>query len=265
MTIAADPQHLGAEIGFLAVLHTWGQNLHIHPHIHCVVPGGGISQDGSRWIAPRKNSFFLPVKVLSCLFRKKFLIYLKKAFRKGKLRFHGELRPLAKPSAFAALCGKADQRKWVVYAKPPFGGPEQVLKYLARYVQRVAISNSRLLSLENGRVTFAWKDYADGNQNKTMTLDAVEFIRRFLLHVLPSGFVRIRHFGFLANRKRKQKLALCRSLLPARQTATEPTTKTGDQEPRRCPICKAGQLLFIEILTAEALACLPKPMIADTS
>jgi Putative transposase/Transposase zinc-binding domain len=265
MKIAADPQHLGAEIGFLAVLHTWGQNLHIHPHIHCVVPGGGISQDGSRWIAPRKNSFFLPVKVLSCLFRKKFLIYLKKAFRKGKLRFHGELRPLAKPSAFAALCGKADQRKWVVYAKPPFGGPEQVLKYLARYVQRVAISNSRLLSLENRRVTFAWKDYADGNQSKTMTLDAVEFIRRFLLHVLPSGFVRIRHFGFLANRKRKEKLALCRSLLPARQTATEPNTKTGEQEPRRCPICKAGQLVFIEILTAEALACLPKPMIADTS
>ena len=152
-----------------------------------------------------------------------------------------------------------------MYAKRPFGGPEQVLKYLARYVQRVAISNSRLLSLENGRVTFAWKDYADGNQNKTMTLDAVEFIRRFLLHVLPSGFVRIRHFGFLANRKRKQKLALCRSLLPARQTTTEPTTKTAEQEPRRCPICKAGQLLFIEILTAEALACLPKPMIADTS
>lgn len=265
MTIAADPQHLGAEIGFLAVLHTWGQNLHIHPHIHCVVPGGGISQDGSRWIAPRKKSFFLPVKVLGCLFRKKFLIYLEMAFQKGKLRFHGELEPLAKTTAFAALCDQAGHRKWVVYAKPPFGGPEQVLKYLARYVQRAAISNSRLLSLENGRVTFAWKDYADRNQSKTMTLDAVEFIRRFLLHVLPSGFVRIRHFGFLANRKRKEKLALCRGLLPARQTATEPNTKTGEQEPRRCPICKAGQLLFIEILTPEALACLPKPLIADTS
>ena len=265
MTIAADPQHLGAEIGFLAVLHTWGQNLHIHPHIHCVVPGGGISQDGSRWIAPRKKSFFLPVRVLGCLFRKKFLIYLEMAFQKGELSFHGELEPLAKPAAFTALCDQAGHRKWVPYAKPPFGGPEQVLKYLARYVQRAAISNSRLLSLENGRVTFAWKDYADGNQSKTMTLDAVEFIRRFLLHVLPSGFVRIRHFGFLANRKRKEKLALCRGLLPARQTAAEPNTKTGEQEPRRCPICKAGQLLFIEILTPEALACLPKPLIADTS
>jgi hypothetical protein len=264
LTIAADPQHFGAEIGFLAVLHTWGQNLHIHPHIHCVVPGGGVSQDGSRWIAPSKKSFFLPVQVLSCLFRKKFLIYLKKAFRKGKLRFHGELRRLANPSAFAALCGEADQRKWVVYAKPPFGGPEQVLKYLARYVQRVAISNRRLLSLENGRVAFEWKDYSDGNQSKTMTLHAVEFIRRFLLHVLPSGFVRIRHFGFLANRKRAEKLALCRSLLPARQTA-EPTTKTGQQEPRRCPICKVGLLVFIERLTVEALACLSAPMIADTS
>jgi hypothetical protein len=205
------------------------------------------------------------VKVLSCLFRKKFLIYLKKAFRRGKLRFHGELKPLADPSAFAALCGKADQRKWVVYAKRPFGGPEQVLKYLARYVQRVAISNNRLLSLENGRATFAWKDYADGNQSKTMMLDAVEFIRRFLLHVLPSGFVRIRHFGFLANCKRAKKLALCRSLLSAQQTAPEPNIQTGEQETRRCPICKAGRLVFIEILTAQTLASVPAPMAADTS
>src|SRR5258706_5868796 len=265
LTIAADPQHLGAEIGFLAVLHTWGQNLHIHPHIHCVVPGGGISQDGSRWIAPRKKSFFLPVQVLSCLFRKKFLIYLKKAFRNGKLRFHGELKPLADPSAFAALCGEAAQRKWVVYVKPPFGGPEQVLKYLARYVQRIALSNSRLLSLENGRVTFAWKDYADRSQSKTITLDAVEFIRRFLLHVLPSGFVRIRHFGFLANRNRTKKLALCRSLLPARPTVAEPNIETGEPEPRLCPICKVGWLVSIEILPAGAIACVPAPMTADTS
>jgi len=273
LTIAADPKHLGAEVGFLAVLHTWGQNLHIHPHIHCVVPGGGISKDGSCWIAPRKKSFFLPVKVLSCLFRKKFLIYLEKAFRKRKLRFHGELEPLAKPAAFAALCGKAAQRKWVVYAKRPFGGPEQVLKYLARYTHRVAISNSRLVSLEAGRVTFEWKDYADGNQRKTMTLDAVEFIRRFLIHVLPSGFVRIRHFGFLANRQRKKKLILCRSLLPARQTAAELSassandrdSKTAEPEVHRCPVCKIGRLLFIEALTAEALASLPLPMLVDTS
>lgn len=273
LTIAADPKHLGAEIGFLTVLHTWGQNLHIHPHIHCVVPGGGVSKDGSRWIACRKKSFFLPVKVLSRLFRKKFLIYLERAFQSGKLGFHGQLEPLTKPAAFAVLCRKAGQREWVVYAKRPFGGPEQVLKYLARYTHRVAISNSRLLSLENGRVTFEWKDSADGNQSKTMTLDAVEFIRRFLLHVLPSGFVRIRHFGFLANRNRKEKLVLCRSLLPARQTATEPSasspsgndSKNEEQESHRCPVCKIGRLVFIEVLTAEALARLPAPVIADTS
>jgi hypothetical protein len=272
LTIAADPKHLGAEIGFLAVLHTWGQNLHLHPHIHCVVPGGGISPDGSRWIAPRKKSFFLPVKVLSRLFRKKFLIYLEKAFQKGKLRFHGELAPLAQPAAFAALCRKAGQREWVVYAKRPFGGPEQVLKYLARYTHRVAISNSRLLSLEEGRVTFEWKDYADGNQSKTMTLDAVELIRRFLLHVLPSGFVRIRHFGFLANRNRKEKLVLCRSLLAAGQIGTELSASSPDrrdsetaEESHLCPICKIGRLVFIELLTADALACLPAPVTADTS
>jgi hypothetical protein len=153
----------------------------------------------------------------------------------------------------------------VVYAKPPFGGPEQVLKYLARYVQRVAISNRRLLSLKNGRVAFEWKDYSDGNQSKTMTLHAVEFIRRFLLHVLPSGFVRIRHFGFLANRKRAEKLALCRSLLPARPTVPEPNIQTGEPEPRLCPICKVGWLVSIEILPAGAIACAPAPMTADTS
>jgi hypothetical protein len=234
-----------------------------------VVPGGGISKDSSRWIAPRKKSFFLPVKVLGCLFRKKFLIYLERAFQKGKLRFYGELEPLAQSSAFAALCDRAGQRKWVVYAKRPFGGPEQVLKYLARYVQRVAISNSRLLSMVNGRVTFAWKDYADGNQSKTMMLDAVEFIRRFLLHVLPSGFVRIRHFGFLANRKREEKLALCRSLLPARQTAAEPTascdSQVREQESHRCPICKIGRLAFSQVLPAGISAGLSASMIADTS
>ena len=221
LTIAADPKHLGAAIGFLAVLHTWGQNLHLPPHIHCVVPGGGISPDQSRWIACRK-SFFLPVRVLSRLFRKKFLIHLRKAFQKGKLQFNGQLKSLAQPAAFEALCQQAGRIEWVVYAKRPFGGPEQVLKYLARYTHRVAISNRRLISMADGRVTFEWKDYAGGNQTKTMTLEAVEFIRRFLLHVLPSGFVHIRHFGFLANRTRKKKLALCRSLLPARKLPPSP-------------------------------------------
>jgi hypothetical protein len=269
LTIARDPKHLGAAIGFLAVLHTWGQNLHLHPHIHCVVPGGGISPDHSRWIACRK-SFFLPVKVLSRLFRKKFLKHLRKAFQKGKLQFNGELKSLTEPAVFEALCQHASQIEWVVYAKRPFGGPEQVLKYLARYTHRVAISNRRLLSLADGRVAFEWKDYADGNQTKTMTLEAVEFIRRFLLHVLPSGFVHIRHFGFLANRKRKEKLALCRSLLPARQTAIEASgSSISDAAPEQlshwCPVCKTGRLIVIQVLRPELQVASPAPMAANTS
>jgi hypothetical protein len=272
LTIARDPKHLGAAIGFLAVLHTWGQNLHLHPHIHCVVPGGGIGPDNSRWIACRK-SFFLPVKVLSRLFRKKFLVHLRKAFQKGKLQFDGELKWLSQPASFEALCQRAGQIEWVVYAKRPFGGPEQVLKYLARYTHRVAISNRRLLSLADGRVAFEWKDYADANQTKTMTLEAVEFIRRFLLHVLPSGFVHIRHFGFLANCKRKEKLALCRSLLPARRTDIEASagspsdgdSTTAEEVSHRCPVCKTGRLIVIQLLRPEAQICLPAPMAANTS
>src|ERR1019366_7440516 len=168
LTIAADPKRLGAGVGFLAVLHTWGQNLHLHPHLHCVVPGGGIGPDGTRWVGCRK-SFFLPVRVLSRLFRNLFLTYLREAFQQGKLRFHGEMAGLAKSAAIEALCREAGRIEWSVYAKPPFGGPEQVLKYLARYTHRVAISNNRLLSIEDGRVTFEWKDYAGGNQTMTMT------------------------------------------------------------------------------------------------
>jgi len=274
LTIAADPKRLGAAIGFLAVLHSWGQNLHFHPHIHCVVPGGGISPDNLRWIPCRKyrKSFFLPVKVLSRFFRKRFLIHLRRAFRKGKLHFHGELESLAQPAAFEALCQQTGRVQWVVYAKRPFGGPAQVLKYLARYTHRVAISNRRLLSMQDGRVTFEWKDYAAGNQTKTMTLEPAEFIRRFLLHVLPSGFVHIRHFGFLANRKKKQKLALCRSLLLTSPVVSEASTgspgsndSTSEQQFRRCPVCMTGRLIRIQALIAAACACLPVPMITDTS
>jgi hypothetical protein len=255
LTIAADPQHLGASIGFLAVLHTWGQNLHLHPHLHCVVPGGGISPDGSRWIACRKN-FFLPVRVLSRLFRKRFLKALRSAFRHGTLHFAGDLRYLAAPSAFRSLCQKAADREWVVYAKPPFGGPERVLKYLARYTHRVAISNPRLRSLENGNVRFEWKDYAHGNQTKDMILDAVEFIRRFLLHVLPSGFVRIRQFGLLANRVRKQKLEQCRALLAACQPSIDcqDSSEVSSDDPHRCPVCTFGRLIVIELLVAQPTA-----------
>ena len=257
LTIAADPKRLGAAAGFLAVLHTWGQNLHLHPHLHCVVPGGGISSDGTRWVGCRKKSFFLPVQVLGCRFRNVFLTYLKEAYREGKLRFHGEMAGLAKPAAFEAMCRKAEKIKWVVHAKPPFGGPEMVLKYLARYTHRVAISNSRILSVADGKVTFLWKDYADGNKTKAMTLAAVEFIRRFLLHILPAGFVRIRQFGFLANRARREKLALCRALLgaqpaPPGTTVADLRDRKADDKP--CSVCKAGHMILIRIVRTERLA-----------
>jgi hypothetical protein len=255
---AADPRLLGASIGFLAVLHTWGQNLHLHPHLHCVVPGGGISPDGSRWIACRKDSFFLPYRVLSHRFRKKFLRQLEQAFRKGALRFSGELRFLAQPAAFQALCEKVADIEWVVHIKPPFGGPRRVLKYLARYTHRVAISNQRIRSLENGRVTFEWKDYVHRGRKSTLTLDAVEFMRRFLLHVLPSGMVRIRQFGFLANRVRTQKLQLCRDLLSVCQSPAQAESHDGAdtkvEDHRSCPICKIGRLIVIELLSPERTA-----------
>ena len=217
LRIAADPRHLGARIGFLAVLHTWGQNLHHHPHLHCVVPGGGIAPDHSRWISCRRQ-FLFPVKVLSRLFRAKFIAYLKSAFRHGELGFHGVLRSLGEKRNFVQWLKRVAGTEWVVYAKPPFGGPRQVLKYLARYTHRVAISNQRLVSLESGRVTFRWKNYARASESATMTLQAPEFIRRFLLHVLPNGFVRVRHFGFLANRCRSDSVLLCRKLLAARSS-----------------------------------------------
>src|SRR5229473_2797462 len=244
---AADPRLLGASIGFLAVLHTWGQNLHLHPHLHCVVPGGGISPDGSRWIACRKSSFFLPVRVLSRRFRKKFLRQLRAAFRRDLLHFHGELRSLSDSRQFRLLCQQAETIPWVVHVKPPFGGPQRVLKYLARYTHRVAISSHRLRSLENGRVSFEWKDYAHHSRTKTMTLDAVEFIRRFLLHVLPSGMVRIRQFGFLPNRVRQPKLELCRALLAVRQVpvsaGSDSSADPNLPDAHACPICKRGRLI----------------------
>jgi len=254
---AADPRLLGAHIGFLAVLHTWGQNLHLHPHLHCVVPGGGIALDGSRWIGCRKFSFFLPVRVLSHRFRKSFLRALRRAFCKGILRFHGELKSLSDPAAFQALCDQTAAIDWVVHVKPPFGGPRRVLKYLARYTHRVAISNHRLRTLENGRVSFEWKDYAHRARRKIMTLDAVEFPRRFLLYVLPTGLVRIRQFGFLANRVRKSKLDLCRTLLAARLPAAHSDSQSGAvTEHQHCPVCKLGRLMLIEFI-AVALITVP--------
>jgi hypothetical protein len=251
-TIAADPKHLGAEIGFLAVLHTWGQTLRHHPHLHCVVPGGGLSPDGRRWVSCRQG-FFLPVNVLARLFRRLFLAALAQAFDNGKLTFHGTSAYLAQPLAFERLLASLRAREWWVYAKRPFGGPEQVLAYLGRYTHRVAISNHRLLACKDGRVTFSWKDYARGNVQRTMTLPADEFIRRFLLHVLPRGWQRLRQFGLLANRRRREKLALCRQLLGCtteqpdinlplpRDYQTLYETLTG-QSLRQCPACRAGTM-----------------------
>ncbi|WP_327207523.1 IS91 family transposase [Rhizobium johnstonii] len=236
--LAADPRHLGAEIGFIAVLHSWGQNLHYHPHIHCIVPGGGLSFDQSRWVACRQ-SFFLPVRVLSRLFRRLFLNELKQAYDPGQLQFFGDIAGLADPLAFNRTIKAARRIDWVVYAKPPFAGPEQVLAYLGRYTHRIAISNSRLVSIDGDRVTFRWKDYRTGGRQKVMTLDAHEFIRRFLLHTVPDSFHRIRHYGLLANGHRQLKLDLCRSLLdipPPEQTAEEPDAKPPPLA-QRCSCC----------------------------
>jgi Putative transposase/Transposase zinc-binding domain len=248
LEVAADPQHLGAQIGVLAVLHTWGQNLQFHPHVHCVVPGGGLSPDGSRWVASSSN-FFLPVRVLSRVFRGKFLAGLRAAFANGELRFAAD--------QFEQAMSAAAHTDWVVYAKAPFGGPEQVLKYLARYTHRVAISNARLLDFEDGMVRFRYKDYAHGNRKRVMTLSALEFVRRLLLHVLPTGFMRIRHYGIQANRHRHKKLALCRQLLGSEKTA-EPESSEETVEPREspssitptrvCPVCGSGRMIMIKKL-----------------
>jgi hypothetical protein len=228
---AADPKHLGAEIGVVSVLHTWGQNLRHHPHVHCVVPGGGLSRDGQHWVACRPG-FFLPVRVLSRLFRRLFLEHLREAFEAGQLHFFSDLADLADPVVFSAHLAGLRRIEWVVYAKPPFGGPAQVLAYLGRYTHRVAIANSRLVSLEQGKVSFRWKDYRHHDKSKLMTLRADEFIRRFLLHALPDGFHRIRHYGLFANGCRAAKLAQCRLLLAA--PAPPPAPTANYRERYRC-------------------------------
>jgi hypothetical protein len=256
-TIAADPKHLGAQIGFFAVLHTWGSNLLHHPHLHCVVSGGGLSADGSQWICCR-NGFFLSVRVLSRLFRRLFLEQLCNAFDAGNLEFFSSLESLRNPSAFRNYLAPLREGEWVIYAKRPFAGPEQVLDYVGRYTHRVAISNNRLLDIAQGKVSFCYKDYRHEAQQKTMTLQAEEFIRRFLLHVLPEGFQRIRYYGFLANPHRQQKLARCRDLLGTSQPEPAASKVNKDYRDRceeltgsslwQCPICHQGRMQIIEIL-----------------
>ena len=260
-TIGADPKHLGAEIGFFAVLHTWGQILVHHPHLHCVVPGGGLSPYGERWI-PCRPGFFLPVRVLSRFFRRRFLQLLEQTFDRGELEFFSTLEELRQREAFHRYLEPLRQKKWVVYAKAPFAGPEHVLDYVGRYTHRVAISNNRLLDIEDGQVTFRYKDYCGGDEQKTMTLTAEEFIRRFLLHVLPPGFQRIRYYGFLGNRYRQKKLAQCRRLLSMSPATTEKRTDeqaSADYRDRyesltgnslhACPACRRGRMVIFEQLS----------------
>jgi hypothetical protein len=247
LTLAADPKRLGAQLGFTVILHTWGQNLLFHPHLHCVVTGGGLSPDGQRWV-PARQGYLLPVKVLAKLFRGKFLAGVQQAYDRGELKLTGSIASLAQPQAFRNLLATLYQRDWIVYAKPPFGGAEQVYRYLGRYTHRVAISNARLVSHQDGRVQFRYKDYADASRHKLMNLTADEFIRRFLLHVLPKGFVRIRHYGLLASRNVATRLADCRRLLAGQDsTATDSQEKTWVErifewfglDVNHCPQCGA--------------------------
>ena len=254
LQIAADPKHLGAKIGFLAVLHTWGQTLMHHPHLHCVVPGGGLSPDGRRWI-PTRSNFLLPVKILSKVFRGKFLDYLDRAYRDGQLRLTASLEELGRPGRFQALLAEVRRKPWVVYAKAPMAGPEQVLGYLARYTHRVAIANSRLVQLKDGQVRFIYKDYAKAGKRRIMSLQATEFLRRFLLHVLPPRFVRIRHYGLLANRCRRDNVVRCRELAGDSNIAQrrDPHESMADTDTRacwpRCSQCEVGTMVTIDRFT----------------
>lgn len=251
--IAADPKHLGAEIGFTAVLHTWGQTLTFHPHLHCLATGGGLTPDG-RWVST-KPGFFLPVRVLARVFCGKFLAELTRAFESGELQFFGDLARLSEPSAFAAWRAQQAREAWCVYSKPPVQGPDVVLKYLARYVDRVAISNHRIVSLEEGEVTFRYKDYRRGRRLRTMTLPAEEFLRRFLMHVLPSGFQKVRSYGLLANASREEKLARCRAELegeaPAALFPADPPPPS--EEATACPHCGHTSWKTIEWTPAPTL------------
>jgi hypothetical protein len=262
LTIARDQKHLGAQVGFTMVLHTWGQNLLFHPHVHCVVTGGGLSSNGARWIAAREK-YLLSVKVLAKLFRGKFLAALDRAYQSRKLDLVGSTAELAAPQAWGRFKDGLYQKDWVVYAKPPFGGAEQVFHYLGRYTHRIAISNHRIVDFADAKVTFSWKDYADGCQKKLMTLDAVEFLRRFLLHVLPHGFVRIRHYGLCASSNVNTKLVAARRLLaPEAEPAELPKPESTQPKPwwerfleqtgvdiLACPLCKVGRMQWLRFLS----------------
>jgi hypothetical protein len=256
MELSNDPNHLGARIGFISILHTWGQNLMDHPHIHCVVTGGGLSNAGDTWISCRKN-FFIPVRVMSALFRGKFLSHLQNSF--GDLIFPAGISHLGEPHDFEIFRRRFYHKKWVVYCKPPFNGAGGVLEYLGRYTHRIAISNNRILNVQDGKVSFLWRDYADGDKKKVMPLQVNEFIRRFLLHVLPNRYVRLRHYGLLANRKRKDNISLCREFLGTCKTVTKEKDKPESWQEQllricgidvtTCPVCKKGKMLRVAVLS----------------
>jgi len=263
LTIAADPKHLGARIGILAVLHTWSQTLLLHPHLHCIVAGGGLSPDGQQWVAGSQR-FLLPVRVLTRMFRGQFLAGLKDLHQKGRLRLSGGAEDLRHPVVFQDFLDSLYRKVWMVYSKPPFGSPEQVLGYLARYTHRVALSNRRLVCLEADQVTFTYKDYRQESQIREMTLPAEEFLRRFVLHILPDRFVRIRHYGLFANRRREKDLEQCRSLLGVENSKSEPSPREDWQsvvlrvtgrDPTLCPECGRGHLRVIRELAPFAEAC----------
>jgi hypothetical protein len=262
LEVARDPKHLGAEIGFFGILHTWGQNLLFHPHIHCVIPGGGLSPDRKQWIRP-PYPFFLPVKVLGKVFRGKFVEGLRLAFRGKRLTFAGQIHYLSESKNFSAFLRTLFRQDWVVYAKPAFGGPEQVVRYLGRYTHRVAISNHRLVSFDGNDVTFLWRDYAHGDKQKKMTVSSEEFIRRFLLHVLPKGFVRIRHFGFMANAQRSALLDICRGLLQTAKVVQ--LEERADTPSRLCPKCRVPMTVVQRLKPAEIVWRFISICFADTS
>jgi Putative transposase/Transposase zinc-binding domain len=266
LEVARDPRHLGAEIGFFSVLHTWNQKLELHPHVHCVIPAGGLSVEHTHWVRSR-DRFFLSIHVLRRVFRGKFVAALRQAFQDGHLHFHGNLTGLAQPKTFAAWLRPLFRNDWVVYSKPPFGGPEYVLQYLGRYTHRVAISNHRLVSFAEGKVTFRWRDSAHHNEQKLLTLSLDEFLRRFLLHVLPKGFVRIRNFGFLANRRRATLLPLCFQLLGViqRPQTQQEASATNQSSPLwLCPKC-GGPMVVIERMTAAQILLRSPPVLVPAA
>ncbi len=260
LTLGRDRKHLGAEVGVIEVLHTWGQNLMDHPHVHCIVSGGGLSEDGTRWFRSREN-FFIPVRVLSRVFRGKFLEQLKKAYHGGRLKCIGSVKELEYRENFQSLLDNLYNKEWIVYAKRPFGGPEQVLNYLGRYTHKVAISNHRLVGMADGKVNFRWRDYRDHNREKIMTLEASEFLRRFLLHVLPDGMCKIRYYGFLSNRKRKERLDRCRRLLSVPEKPAETETLTWQEmllelkgiDVLLCPNCHKGRMIGERMLLPNGI------------